>query len=178
MRSPTKPATPRSRAPDEGALTPPPMGQPTRQPLAPAAFAGRITLVVVIVLVARAVLVWALDRAGAAQGYGWNSFLATVPGALAGVVLGSRTPRRPHASWAATAQVAVAIALVHLALSVVMGRLVGFDRPPAGELGGLALAAGNAGIAVLIGAWAGRRVTRVGERLHGGAPDASPPNAP
>lgn len=121
----------------------------------------------VLVLVARAGLVWALHRTGAAQGYGWNRFLATVPGALAGIVLGSRTAHRPHATWSSIAQVAVAIALVHLALSVVMGRLVGFDRPPRGELAGLALAAANAGIAVLIGAWTGRRVTRVAERLEG-----------
>lgn len=128
-----------------------------------------------LVLVARAALVWVLHRAGAAQGYGWNGFLATVPGALAGIVLGSRTSHRPHASWSSTAQVAVAIALVHLALSIVMGRLVGFDRPPRGELASLALAACNAGLAVLIGAWAGRRVTRVAERLDGTTPGGTTP---
>lgn len=137
------------------------------RPFEPAAFAGRMALLVVVVLVARAGLVLALDRADLADGYRWDSFVATIPGMLVGVVLGSRTPRRPHASWAAMSQVAIAIALVHLALSVLMGRLVGFARPPLGGMASLALAAFNAGLAVLIGAWAGRWVTRLGERARG-----------
>ena len=118
-------------------------------------------------LVARAALVFLLHRAGEGSGYRWDSFLATVPGMLAGIVLGSRTPRRPHASWAATAQVALAVALVHLAVSLLMGRLVGFARPPALGIASLALAGFNAGLSILIGAWAGRRVTRLGERVQG-----------
>lgn len=135
---------------------------------APDAFAGRLALLVAIVLVTRAALVLLLHRADLADGYRWDSFLAAVPGMLAGIVLGSRTPRRPSASWSAVAQVAVAIALVHLALSLAMGRLAGFVRPPEGPLDGgvmLGVAAFNAGLAILIGAWAGRRVTRLGERL-------------
>jgi hypothetical protein len=139
------------------------------RPIEPAAFAGRMALLVTIVLVARAGLVLALDRAGDIDhGYRWDSFMATIPGMLAGVVLGSRTERRPHASWGAVAQVALAIALVHLALSVLMGRLTGFERAPLGGLASLALAAFNAGLAVLIGAWAGRRVTRLGDRVRDG----------
>ena len=135
---------------------------------APDAFAGRLALLVAIVLVARAALVLLLHRADLADGYRWDSFLAAVPGMLAGVVLGSRTPRRPSASWGAVAQVAVAIALVHFALSLAMGRLAGFARPPEGPLDGgimLGVAAFNAGLAILIGAWAGRRMTRLGDRL-------------
>ena len=140
---------------------------------APDAFAGRLALLVAIVLLARAVLVLLLHRADLADGYRWDSFLAAVPGMLAGIVLGSRTPRRPSASWSAVAQVALAIALLHLALSLVMGRLAGFQRAPEGPLGGgvmLGVAAFNAGLAILIGAWAGRRVTRLGEHLGAGRP--------
>ena len=157
----TPAALPDERAGEAGAA-------PVGRQFAPDAFAGRLALLVAVVLVARAALVLLLQRADLAGGYRWDSFLAAVPGMLAGIVLGSRTPRRPSASWAAVAQVAVAIALVHLALSLVMGRLAGFARPPAGPLDGgvmLAVAAFNAGLAILIGAWAGRRMTRLGDRL-------------
>jgi hypothetical protein len=140
----------------------------TRGAFAPDAFAGRLALFVVLFLVARAGLVLLLHRADLAHGYRWDSFLAAVPGMLAGIVLGSRTSRRASASWAAVAQVAVAIALVHLALSLLMGRLAGFARPPQGPLDGgvmLGVAAFNAGLAICIGAWAGRRMTRLGDRL-------------
>lgn len=153
-----------ARAADPGAAGTRAAGVPA---LAPDAFAGRLALLVAIVLVARAALVLLLDRADLAAGYRWDSFLAAVPGMLAGIVLGSRTPRRPSASWSAVAQVALAIALVHLALSLVMGRLAGFQRAPEGPLGGgvmLGIAAFNAGLAILIGAWAGRRMTRLGDR--------------
>jgi hypothetical protein len=145
----------------------------TARPFAPDAFAGRLALLVTIVLVARALIVLLLRRADLADGYRWDSFLAAIPGMLAGIVLGSRTPRRASASWAAVAQVAFAIALVHLALSLLMGRLTGFVRPPAGPLDGrvmLVVAAFNAGLAILIGAWAGRRMTRLGDRLGGATP--------
>lgn len=149
-------------------MTTPPVDGPgaaatTERPFEPAAFAGRLALLVVVVLVARAAIVFGLHRAGLADGYRWDSFVATIPGMLVGVVLGSRTPRRPHASWGAVAQVALAIAVVHLAMSVLMGRLTGFARPPLGGMASLALAAFNAGLAVLIGAWAGRWVTRLGD---------------
>jgi hypothetical protein len=151
----------------EGRVTgPTPATALAERPFEPAAFAGRIALLVVVVLVARAGIVFALHRADLADGYRWDSFVATIPGMLAGVVLGSRTPRRPHAPWAAVAQVALAIALVHLALSVLMGRFVGFVRPPLGGMASLALAAFNAGLSVLIGAWAGRWVTRLGDRVR------------
>ena len=154
--------------PDEGAGAAGAAAAAGTRALAPDAFAGRLALLVAIVLVARAALVLLLHRADLADGYRWDSFLAAVPGMLAGIVLGSRTPRRPSASWRAVAQVAFAIAFVHLALSLVMGRLAGFARPPGGPFGGgvmLGVAAFNAGLAILIGAWAGRRVTRLGERL-------------
>jgi hypothetical protein len=156
-------------------VTLPPAGDPgapaePERSFEPAAFAGRIALLVVVVLVARAAIVLALHRAGLADGYRWDSFVATIPGMLAGVVLGSRTPRRPHASWGAVAQVALAIAVVHLALSLVMGRVTGFARAPLGGVASLALAAFNAGLAVLIGAWAGRWVTRLGDRVRDGQP--------
>ena len=147
---------------------PPDESPATGRPFSPVAFAGRIALLVAIVLVARAVIVLLLRRAELAGGYRWDSFVAAIPGMLAGVVLGSRTPRRPSASWAAVAQVALAIAFVHLALSLLMGRLTGFARAPEGPFDGLlmlAIAAGNAGLAILIGAWAGRRMTRLGDRL-------------
>ena len=146
-------------------MTAPSSGAP--RPVDPAAFAGRMALLVTVVLVGRAAIVLLLHRAGLADGYRWDSFVAAIPGMLAGVVLGSRTPHRPHASWPAVAQVALALAFVHLALSVGMGRLVGFVRVPPAGMVSLAIAAFNAGLAVLIGAWAGRWVTRLGDRVRG-----------
>jgi ABC-type spermidine/putrescine transport system permease subunit II len=46
--------------------------------------------------------------------------------------------------------------------------------PPAG-MASLAIAAFNAGLAVLIGAWAGRWVTRLGDRVRGGDAADPPP---
>ena len=177
-RPTTRPTTttrvPRVALPDEsprgespGDVMPAAHPARTVRVFAPDAFAGRLALLLVVVLVARAAIVLLLDRADLTDGYRWDSFIAAIPGMLAGVVLGSRTPRRPSASWGAVAQVAFAIALVHLALSLVMGRLTGFARQPMGPLDGLvmlAIAAFNAGLAILIGAWAGRRMTRLGER--------------
>lgn len=137
------------------------------RPFEPRAFAGRVVLLVAFVLVVRAGIVFVLARLGQSPGYRWDSFMAAVPGMLAGIVLASPTPRRPRATWPAILQVAVAVAMVHLALSVVMGRLVGWQRTPPAGLVSLVVAAFNAGLAVGIGAWAGAFVSRLSGRLSG-----------